>query len=235
MEFDSWPGAILAIILFAAGVLLIFGIFGLFMASVFMPGPFLFHRARRNRAWERTAERLGGRFRPGGVFSLPTITFEHRGEIVAVDTLAIKTKFTHCYPRLVLAWPDHRLVVRISHRGILTPLTRWLGQPEIAIGSAKFQSTIAVFGNDPARIEGLLCPDVMAKLNLFRTLTFRGTWNTQPGLSADLSRGQLVLMKWGLLNTEEDLENFIRAGLSLYDALRDSNHQIAEMAKSSNG
>ncbi len=236
MGIQDWFAVFVSVIVFG-----LFGATSLFLwRCMFEPGPFLLNRASRNRAWERMANHLGGQFQTGGLFDLPNITFQHRGEWVTLDILAIKWKFTRCYPRLALSWPDDQLVLeingrgfRIGHPGITqrgdrSLKTRLLGYPEIPVGSAEFQSAFVVTGNDPAKIQRLLRPEVKAKLNQFRTLTFQATWQSPVGCSVNVTGGEFVLMKYGLLNIEHDLELFVRSGLSLYDAMRSSHEPTAE-------
>jgi len=178
-----------------------------------------FRRANQwNRTYDRLSKRYGGSNGKGGViygflFTRPSLRFDYGRTFCWLRNRKSMRFSTGCKTEISLVWPNRKLKLEVStspaHSRTWTPGT----MKKVEMEDPKFQSDFYVSSNSPQIAQRLLSTPVRWQLEQLRRHT------NEYELSVSLYRGSLVISKPGYIKQYQQLEDFVRFSLELFDLL----------------
>ena len=193
----------------------------IFIGAVVFAGMFLSvirSLGRWNRTYQQLGKRYAGKQSAGGVFY---------GYLLSNPGLAFDYGRTYCYVRnrktlrfaegrqteISMNWPDKRIKLEVSTNPSRARSWGPAGLKQVEIDNPQFQSDFYVSSNQPPVAQKLVGASVQWQLEQLRRLT----GNQQ--LVMTINRGSLSINKPGYLKDYQQLDDFIRYSLELFDQL----------------
>lgn len=170
------------------------------------------HYLTFRESYARLAGQFGGTVTPGRLFQRSrSVRFVHRGAPVLVDTFWVSGNGSMFFTQVRIQWPDARLRCEIHPATGLTRIGRLLGMESMATGSADFDKSFQVSGNDVESIRELLSPDVRETLQALRNLE----GNDEIYLA--FGGGSMLVRKYGAIREFDALVRLTTLVLTLFD------------------
>jgi hypothetical protein len=197
-------------------ILMVLAVLAVFVFS------FLAAAFRRANHWNRTYERLSKRYAAskgqGGViygylFTRPSLRFDY-GRTLCWLRNRKSTRFsTGRKTEISMIWPDRKLRLEVSTSPVNSRTWGPGTMKQVEFLEPAFQADYYVASSSPLVAQRLLNTSVRWQLEQLKRLT------REPELSVSLSRGMLVVGKPGYIKDYQQLEDFVRFSLELFDLL----------------
>lgn len=165
------------------------------------------HPRLRNRAYINLARRFNGNYQGGNIFRRPCVRFRYGGSWVTVSPGPTQGEFRTTEVRL--PWGDLETELRVTSAvdGTYSPVDG----SHIAAGDGQFERRYHVTGAPRYRVQRVLSDGVKWRIN-------RLCYAFQcPGLHVHIHRGKMIIEKPLRLRGGDDLEEFTRFCLELFD------------------
>jgi hypothetical protein len=168
---------------------------------------------RGSKACDQLAAHYRGVVHRVGWFGHPRVSFQHRSAGVLVGVFSHTSAPGRNGPltQLQIAWPDARFSCSISHPPRPAGLTVQDGLRSWQSGLQEFDARYSVRTSDRTLMSNMLNGVVQRQIEQLRRLPRSGP------LLVELHRGTLCISKWRALHRPQELLEFVRVGLELYD------------------
>jgi len=175
---------------------------------------------RWNRTYERLSKRYGGKSRGakstliyGFGFNRPSLTFHYGRTFCSLRNRKSLLFSTRRSTELSMIWPDKLFRLEVSTSP--TRLRGWGAKlmQQVEMDSPQFQSDFYVSSNKPYVAQRLLTHSVQWQIEQLR----RHMGNNE--VQIVISRMSLVVSKPGYIKDHQELDDFVRFGLDLFDQL----------------
>ncbi len=171
---------------------------------------------RWNRVYDEINKRYHGQLFRGYLFSSPKLWFNY-----GRTSARVQNRKGFRFPRrktteLALQWQDHRTLrfEIVDVASVVEPVRRWTPQLyPVTAGDPEFDSQFRVQSNAPDIVARLLTNGVCWQI---RQLSGLGNIHR---IQVSLRRGTLRITKPGWMTSAEELGDFVRFGLELYDRM----------------
>jgi Protein of unknown function (DUF3137) len=176
--------------------------------------------------YRQLALRFRGRYLSAGLWSGPSVRFNHGASSVQLNTHTTSERNSHHYTQVRISWLDRRFRCEVYPASLLSRVGSSLGLRDVEIGSPNFDTNFVISGNDPESVRKFLTPTVQASINELRAFGFRyrmfgayGSYSapTSGDIYIAVSDGTLLIKKLGYTKDYEYLERFVLLSLELYD------------------
>ncbi|MEK6235743.1 MAG: DUF3137 domain-containing protein, partial [Planctomycetales bacterium] len=116
------------------------------------------------------------------------------------------------YTQVHVRWRDPNFRCEVYPMGFFQRMGKFLGMQDIEIGSPRFDEEYIITGNDVSQLRRALNPQSQSHIHAIRNL-----FNTDE-IYVQITGGEFLVKKRGLLKNFPDLEQFTAIALQLYDA-----------------
>jgi len=174
------------------------------------------HRARmlrqRREALVIVARRLKGVLTEGSLRRQPKVTFEYKGYTASIEYHSTGGRHPALYTRLLFLF--HKTLpfnLHIYSERLSSKIGKLLGDWEIQVGDADFDSEFMVKGRDDNRVKAMLSPDVRRALSGLRTM------GTNDHIDVCTGPNSLEIQKLSWLHTPDLLMSLVTLGQQVFD------------------
>jgi hypothetical protein len=168
-------------------------------------------RARRRRAYQQLARGFAGAYLPGGVFGRASAMLRYGDTRAWVREASGRGPLSGRCTEIAIDWPHGALRCEImpKTRGI-APTVHW-GWGEISTGDREFDSRYLVRGRDPEEVREIFREGVRWNIEKLRSLF------DDDSVYILIQRARILVQKPKPLRRYEDLHEFTRCALDLFD------------------
>jgi hypothetical protein len=167
-----------------------------------------------HEAYRRVAQLYDGRIGPrAGLFTRPSLSFDHRGAPVRVDIYRTGGKNSRSYTQVHLVWPDGTTRCEVYPERFSSRLGKMLGMTDVEIGSPEFDHDFILTGSSARQLRELLTPDVQQAIYRLRRMLLNDD------IFISIGHGRMLVKKLGLIRSDALLAEYISAALDLYDCM----------------
>jgi hypothetical protein len=171
---------------------------------------------KTNRAIEtsfrRLADTTNGQFVQIGSYGYPMVRFAHRGAHGLLDVERRRNgKHRSSYTQVRIRWPNPQTRCEVYPQTFARTLGKFFGMEDIEIGYRGFDDRYMITGTSDEMVKGLLSPQVQQVVDqLYRLMGVNDIY-------VRFSGSEMLVKKRGLLKDWDDLSEFVRLSVELYD------------------
>ena len=159
-----------------------------------------------NKAFDHLAKRYGGKSYSGGWFHSPTLRFKYRGATAIFNISSQRDT------QLQIAWPEQQFYLEVLPKDAPAPAKLPGGSQPISLDNAgQLDTMVRAWTNRPSLVRSIGVDAVQWQIeklySFYEQAATRILWRD----------GRLLIQKDGTIRLQEDLDEFIRLGLELYD------------------
>lgn len=197
-------------------ILLVMAVMAIFVVSFLAAA---WRRASRwNRTYDRLSKRYGGSKGTGGViygflFTRPSLRFDYGRTYVFLRNRKSKRFSTKRKTEISMVWPNRKLKLEVSTSPASTRKWSPGTMKQVECDDPTFQADFYVSSNVPTTAQRFLNTPIRWKMEQLKRNT------DAEELSISIFRGSLVVSKPGYIKQYQQLEDFVRYSLELFDLL----------------
>ncbi|MFK7766926.1 MAG: RING finger protein [Mariniblastus sp.] len=173
--------------------------------------------SRWNKTYDRLSKRYGGqknsRLMYGFLFNRPSLTFDYGRTLCTLKNRKTSRFSAKRQTEIDMLWPDRKFRLEVGTAPTRSRGWGAMAMKQIEIDDSQFQSSFYVSSNKTVLAERYLNPGIQWQLEQLR----RHMNNNE--LSLNISRGRLSIAKPGYIKGYQQLEDFVRFSLELFDQL----------------
>ncbi len=197
-------------------------LFFIFIVGMVVLGGMFFSVIRSFSGWNRTYARLSKRYAGKqanrGVFygywiSNPGLSFDYGRTICFLKSKKSSRFAEGCKTEIAMTWPSKRPKLEVITREVRPRNWRGTSMAVMPINDAQFQANFAALANRESQAESLFTSVVQWQLEQLRRHTEKHE------LCVTLNRGSLSIAKPGYIKDYQQLDDFIRFSLELFDQM----------------
>jgi hypothetical protein len=168
--------------------------------------------ARRRRIYQQAAKRFAGVYISGGLFGRPSISFLHGTARALFRETTSRGAYAGYCSEVQVEWLDSRVRLELFHPANPSGGATLRDEAEIGGDVTEFLEDYVVAAGKRAELESILSEGVRWQLNQLRYLD-----GGESGVYLAIRRGRLIVRKAARWGSFEELDEFLRSALALFD------------------